>query len=157
MPAEGNDHTGIDELDLAVQIGAARRKLNGERITVSRRPALDHIGDVHGRPIQTDKNKQLVEKFPCLADEWPALLILVKPGTLSDKHHFRTVAAFTRNGSSPSRGELTQLADRNLAVQRFEVDGGGTTHAFILARRRRKNGLDFSLLGPLKFRVLDRR
>ena len=45
--AEGHDDPGIDELDLRLEVGAARLDLERERVAVAGRTALHDVGDVH--------------------------------------------------------------------------------------------------------------
>src|SRR5262245_8550095 len=85
--AEGHDHLGIDQLDLAVQPGPAGSELGTLRRPVVRRPALDRVADRDLRPVQPDLGQQLVEELTGPADEREPALVLAAPGRLTDEQH----------------------------------------------------------------------
>ncbi len=55
-------------------------------ITVSRRPALQGVGDEYVAPLHPDLPQQLVEQLARLADERQPLLVLVGSRRLTDEH-----------------------------------------------------------------------
>ena len=60
--AQGDDHPGPDGPDLLVQKGQAGGNLIGLGVTVSRRPALEDVGDIDLFPAQAQLAEQIVQE-----------------------------------------------------------------------------------------------
>jgi hypothetical protein len=138
--AERADHTRPDQLDLGEQVALAGGDLVGLRIAVARGPALEHVGDVHLRPGQTDRLEQAFENLAGLADERHALLVLVVAGRLADEHQVGVGITRPDHDLRARRGEGALLAPEPLAGEPVELDrtGGSIAHrAHCLSRAGR--------------------
>src|SRR5581483_8969892 len=80
--AERRDHLRLDQLDLPEEPRLAAVLLLGERVAVSRGPALQGVRDVDVGASEPDPREQPVEQLPRLADERDPLLVLVEPRRL---------------------------------------------------------------------------
>src|SRR5215212_1157713 len=70
------DDFGLDELDLANQIGRAGDDLVGHRIAVPRRTMLEDICDEDVLALEVDRPENLVDQLARLTHERLALLVL---------------------------------------------------------------------------------
>lgn len=84
-PAERNDHLGLDQRDLLVEIGGTGGHLIGKGIAIPRRATLDDVRHKDIRARQADLVEHLVEKLPSGPDEWHSLPILMEAGRFPDE------------------------------------------------------------------------
>src|SRR6266498_4591131 len=78
------DHLRLEEVDLAEQIGHARRDLVVLRRAILARAALDHVADEHLLALELDGAEDLGQQLPRLAHERPPRFVLRPPGPLPD-------------------------------------------------------------------------
>src|SRR3954447_4752343 len=119
--AERADDLGLDQLDLAVQVGLAGLDLVGQRVAVAGRPAADHVRDEYLRALDPDLREQLVEQLPRPADERKALQILGCAGRLADEHHVRVGVAGAEDDLGPNVLQRTFVRITHLAIDRNEL------------------------------------
>ena len=85
--AQGDDDLWVDEVELLLEEGPARRDLVRQRVPVARRPAFDDVRDVATIAREPDLlEHQLVEQLAGLAYEGLALEVLLLARTLSNEH-----------------------------------------------------------------------
>ena len=101
--AERADHLGLDQLDLLEQERLAGFDFVRFRITVVRRTALDHVGDVDLGTSQPCGLQQFVQQLACRAHEWFPLLVLVKARGLTHEHDRRVRVSDPKDHLRPSQ------------------------------------------------------
>src|SRR5579863_6894107 len=67
--ANREDQQRLEQLELALQVGAAVRRFLGARIAIARRAALEHVGDVHGFAWMPHRAQHGIEQLTGAADE----------------------------------------------------------------------------------------
>jgi hypothetical protein len=86
--APGEDEElGVYQGDVAQHKGQAGGDLGSGRPTVSRRPPVDNVGDMHALAIQADRRQHAVEQLAGAADERAAEAVLIRTRALADDHH----------------------------------------------------------------------
>jgi hypothetical protein len=121
MAAEDEDDLGLDHRELARQVWRASLRLVWHRVTVLRRPALEHVGDVDVGAAQADAGKERVEKLSCSADERLTLTVLVEAGRLSDDEDVSRARPDPRYRLRSRRVEPALGAGANLGVELLKV------------------------------------
>ena len=106
--AERDDHLRLDGVDLPEQEWLARLDFVLLGVAVLRRPALDHVRDVHVLALQIDRFDDLRQQLPGAADERNALLIFVGARRFADEHQIGVGIADAEDDLLPS--ERVQLA-----------------------------------------------
>src|SRR5258708_37337280 len=84
VPAQDQQHLRRHQLELALEIWRACFGFVGHRIPVHRRAALEHVGDVHVQPAETDPGQERVEQLARGTDERFALTVLVEARSFTD-------------------------------------------------------------------------
>ena len=84
------------------------------RVSVARRPALDHVREVDVAPLEPDAREQPVEQLSRLTDERHALLVLVEPGRLADEHQLSVGVARAEDDLRAPGREGAPLTRRRL-------------------------------------------
>src|SRR5262249_8146573 len=80
--AQRDDDARLDEVELALEIGAARLDLVGLRVAVAGRTALHDVGDVHLVAGEADAFDEAGQQLAGTADERDPLLVLLGAGAL---------------------------------------------------------------------------
>ena len=75
---------GSSKRDLPLQIRQALGAFGRRRIPVTRRPALQHVGDIDLSARKTDGAQHGIEELTCAADEGLATAVFLGAGRLSD-------------------------------------------------------------------------
>src|SRR5205085_12372372 len=82
--AHGDDQLRANERDLLLEERRALRHLFGFRIAVTRRAALQYVGDVDViAPLEADGGEHVVEELTRLADERIAEAVFFRAGRLA--------------------------------------------------------------------------
>src|SRR5271169_4567354 len=76
--------------------------------SVSWRPPVDDVSDVHALAIQLDRGEHPVEELAGAADEWAADAVLIGTGALADDHYGSRRIAVGKN--RVGRGALQAAA-----------------------------------------------
>src|SRR3979490_478039 len=63
VASKDEDDLRLDQLQLTLGVGRASLGFVGHWVAVHRRAALEHVGDVHVRPAQTDACEKRVEQL----------------------------------------------------------------------------------------------
>jgi len=85
------------------------------RISITGRPALEHVRDVHLITVEADPAEEFVEQLACLADEGLALLVLVEPRRLADEHQVGARIADAEDDLRPAFGQPALRTGGDLA------------------------------------------
>src|SRR5262245_45062164 len=108
---EGEDHDGLDGLDLGHEERVARRHLVGLGIAVALGPALHHVRDV-AVPIAVEadaaRREHPGEELARPADEGDALPVLLLAGALADDHEAGAGVAHPEDDGRPALAELAE-------------------------------------------------
>src|SRR5690348_18356978 len=96
-PAHREDHLRLHDLDLAEQIGNARRDLVELREPVLGWPALHHVTDEHPLAWQLDRAEDLGQELAGRADEWAPGLVFHPSRALPHHHESRVRGPFARH------------------------------------------------------------
>ena len=140
---EGDDQGRVQRLELARQVRRAGGDLIGLRIPVAGRAALDHVGDEDLLARPQDRREQLVEERPGLADERPALPVLVETRTFAHEDDLGCGRPLPRHGPCPTLVQAAARARRDLrpyCVERrlaLDVPHEASPAPFGAARRER--------------------
>src|SRR5690348_1301486 len=118
--AECDDDFRANELDLTYQVRPAGRNLFGARVSVPRRPVLQHVADEYVLPLELDCPENFLEKLAGLADEWAARFVLCRARCLSDEHEVRIGVAFARYRVFRGGVKWASRARRDCLLQGFE-------------------------------------
>ena len=118
------DHLRAEQLYLRVQKGGAAASFLRRRVTVLRRAAFNHIGDIAvGFARKLNSLQHLVEELPRPTDKGSALPVFVRARSLADYHHLNGVGqagqlfgAFSRHRMSTGLPQYTGGALRNRSV-----------------------------------------
>src|SRR5205814_8942752 len=106
---------------LLFELRRAGLRLGGLRIPVSRRTALEDVGDEDVAAREADPTQQLVEELARCADEGLALQVLVLTGRLPDDHDPRVLGANARDGVGSTEAERATPAIVNVPAQAPQV------------------------------------
>ncbi len=102
-----NDVVRIHNFDLGVEefltIGGFLRTW----VTVSRRPASQDIADIDVFPLQSAGLNDFVQQLAGPANEWFSLLVLIRPGSLTNKHDPRVGISYPKHRLSSSFRQLS--------------------------------------------------
>ncbi len=133
------DHVRSHELDLPAQIRQALRGFLLARIAVVRRPALQHVRDVHLAALEPGGRQHRIQELARAPDERLALAVLFGAGRLADHHQARPPVAGAEHGLRARFAEPAAPAISHGGLERGPVeafarasgaarDPGGHTH-----------------------------
>ena len=125
--AEGHDDPRLDELDLRLEVRAARLDLERQRVAVPRRPALHHVGDVDLRAGEADALDEAGEQAPGPAHERLAGQVLLLPRALADEQQVGVRVAHAEHHLGARLGQRAPGARERFA---FEVGPRGELRWF---------------------------
>ena len=126
--AEGEDHHGLDGLDLGHEKRVARRHLVRLGIAIAFRPALHHVRDIAvSIAVEADasRGEHPGEELARAADEGDALLFLFLARAFADDHQAGAGDAEAEDDGRSALAELAELtacAGLFLDAQRFRPD-----------------------------------
>jgi hypothetical protein len=112
--AERGNHAGLDELQLAIEVGSPRGHLVGQRIAVPRRPALEHGREVDVVELEADPGEETLQQVPRTSRERRPLPILVEARRLADERERRVRVALAEDHLRAPGVELTTGAAARL-------------------------------------------
>ncbi len=119
--AERDDHLGLDGINLPEQELLTLLDLVGLRIPVARRPALDHVCNVHVRARKADGGDDLRQQLPRPPDERLALDIFIGARRLANKHEVSIRITDAVHDLLPShRVQLAPRAIAQVLANRFQ-------------------------------------
>jgi hypothetical protein len=121
MAAEDEDDLGLDHRELARQVWRASLRLVWHRVTVLRRPALEHVGDVDVGAAQADARQQGVEQLPGGTDERLPLAVFVEARRLSDDQDVGRTGPNPGNGLGSRGMEPALGAGADLGVELLKI------------------------------------
>ena len=110
---------------LPFQVRQARRDLVGMRLAVSRRTALDDVGDEAGAAGKPDGRNPLVQVLSGRSHEGTAGPVFLFTGALADEHHRRMEAAFPGNRRFSPVAEAALHARGDFGSNRAQAVLGG--------------------------------
>ena len=110
---ERRDQGGLDQLDLSPEMRLTRLDLLRQRVTVSRRPALQYVADPHVVARHPDPFEQLDEELPGGADERNAVLVLVEARRLAHEHQLGARGAGAEHDLRAGLGQRAHFAAGN--------------------------------------------
>src|SRR5215469_7006535 len=84
--AEGHDCLGLDDLDLAKQVGRAGFAFFALGGAIARGTALDDVGDVNVLAAESHRLDHVIQQLSGATDEWLALYVFVGTGSFADEH-----------------------------------------------------------------------
>ena len=112
-------------------------------VAIARRPALDHVRDVHIRPRQADRFDDLGEQLPRASDERLALDVFIRARRLADEHEprLRDCPRRTPPACGPACGACSACMWADVLTQRRKVrnriERSGLCHAICHSNCRR--------------------
>src|SRR5262245_59071829 len=118
---QGDDHFRFDGVDLPEQKWLAGIDFVLFRVPVLRRPALDHVRNVHIVTRQTDRLDDFREQLPGAADKGNSLFVFVGAGCFADEHQVRVWISDAEDDLLST--ELVQLAAATVVADVL-LDGG---------------------------------
>src|SRR5205085_4530658 len=86
---ERNDDFRLDELKLPYQIGTACRHFIRQRISVGRRPVLEHVANENVFALQIDGGENFCQQLTRLSDEGTPGCIFISTWRFADAHELR--------------------------------------------------------------------
>ena len=103
--AEQRHDLGLNQRDLLPKVREARLRLRRLRVAVSRRAALDDVGDIDVGPLEPDRVDHPRQKLAGSSDERPREPVLLRAGALADEHQIGVGIALARHGiqSAPTQ------------------------------------------------------
>lgn len=118
--AQGANHAGLDHLDLFPEIRQTGIDLVRLGVSVLRRAAFDHIGDIDVFALQADAAQEIRKQFPGRANEGPVLKVFILAGRLADEHDLGIGVAFAEHDMCARLAQPTFTAVFNLFVELLE-------------------------------------
>ncbi len=97
----------FNQVPLPTQIAAATFRFIRLGITVTRRPALEDVGDKYRVPLQTNRPQHFGQQLPRLADKRFALFILMLPWRFTDDHPLGLLIARAEHGVGAGVAQTT--------------------------------------------------
>src|ERR1035437_226771 len=128
--AEGKDHSGLEQLQLAQQVRAAGLDLVRRRIPVAGRAVLEDVADEDVFPREIDGGEDLREQLAGRADERPAGFVLRRTRRLADADESRMRVSFAGHRILRARVERARRARRDGSRNggdRIEIREGART------------------------------
>jgi hypothetical protein len=118
--AEADDDLGLQDPALGIQPVPAGALFLTQGVAVSRRPALDNVGNVYAPAGEIDHLQHIVQKFSGPADEGLTLDIFLLSRTLADKHDLGFRVSDAKNHMLPRLGQLALPALQTGLPQRVQ-------------------------------------
>ena len=109
--SQGDDHPGMDRLNLGREVRTARGDLRRTRRTVRGRSALHHIRDEDSLPAESGSAEGAFEDPTRGADEGPTRLVFPAAWGLADQEDGRPGRAFSGHRVGPRLVQGTASAD----------------------------------------------
>jgi len=127
--AHGQDHLGLQQLDLPLQEGQALRHFFRTGIAVAWRPAFQHVDDIDlGPAVETEGAQHVVQKLARRTDEGLPALVLRFARRFADDQPVRLPVPDAEHGLGPAGTQRARLARRHGSLQRVPrhgIDAGG--------------------------------
>ncbi len=120
--SDREDERGREQLDLPVEIGTAASRFLGPRVAVSRRPALEHVGDVHLLAPRAERTQHRIEQLARAADEGLSASILFRARRLPDDHPAGVRPTHAEHRLRPAGVQAATCAGRHLRAERLPVE-----------------------------------
>ena len=136
-PSETDDDLRRHRCDLRIQPGSAGFDFIITRVTVMRRTAFDHVGDIDLRSVQVDQFEHGVQQFSGRTYEGDTLQIFLLTGTFSDEQDLGIGVPDSENQVRPSIGKaapdtsgtgLTDLFHFRLTHRNVHLVSSGPDH-----------------------------
>lgn len=115
-------YTGLHELDLALQVRLAVSHLIQVRVPIVGRAALQHVGDKHLAPCQTQRQQHAIQQLPCPANERFSLPILIGTRGFAHDHPLCLPVTHSENGLGARTVQIAQGAAHNPLAQRLPIE-----------------------------------
>jgi hypothetical protein len=116
VAAQCDDDAGVNEGNLAVEIGSASGYLVRVRVAVIGRAAFHHISYEDVVTGEAGDAEQFVEELAGIADERAALAVFVVARPLTDEHHLGPVIALAGHSVGARSGKDTKAAYSHLRL-----------------------------------------
>ena len=104
---KADDDLWLDQSRLAAEIPHALLLLLGQGVTVFRRAAFHHVGDIDLGAVKADDLQHIVQQLTGLAHEGHALLILALTRPFADEEDLRILRSHAEDHIGPGRGKGT--------------------------------------------------
>ena len=117
---QAHDNFRADNVKLAHKERRACFNLIFFRQTIFRRPALDHIGDVHILPRQAHGFDHLRQQLARAAHKWQPLHVFIAPRAFAHEHQVGARVAVAKNNFVPALAEFTALAIPDVRTDVFQ-------------------------------------
>ncbi len=137
----GEDQLGPDQFDLAREKRRALRHFRVLGIAVSRRPALEHIGDVDVLPaLQVDAREHAVEQFPRLTNKGLAARVFFGAWRLAHQQPVGLLVADAEHGLGTGFAQAAGRARGDCRLEFGPVHARDAPGAIVRGRRGSRRG-----------------